>query len=288
MSNLTTSACAFILYLSWIELLSAEQKPTIHWARYQLEPFFINQSEGHNNGIADQLFLFLQQRLPQFEHRNYFSNVSRILRDFSEDKIICTSLTKMKGREQLMRYSDPAVILPSHRLLYLKAQKPLLEPLLNQRLQESISIQSLFTNPAEFHLGLLVNRSYGQVVNQLIKDNPQKVRTFPVNSPFTLIYQLMLKKRIQFTIEYPIVAYYHLKKLGIQQQVASLSIQENNQQLYAYITCSNNAKSAAVLNAINQLIAEHKSSQIYFNFVAQWLPKDALSNYRRVYREFAR
>ncbi|MGB1238731.1 MAG: TIGR02285 family protein [Pseudomonadales bacterium] len=281
--QLTFSLCVLT---SCSSLCNAEQQEIIHWARYEMPPFYIHTQSLRNQGIADQLFSLLQRNLPQYEHRTYTASVPRIFRSFAEDKILCTGFTKMKGREQLMHYSEPALLLSSHHLIYLKKNRDTLMTQFPLLAGQHVSLNALIEQMRSGQLAVKPSRSYGAPLNPHLKEHAAKLSEFQVSDSLPEVVKKMQKRRFDFILEYPIAITYQLQQAGITEELESIALNENSELLYAYVTCSRNPRSAKAIGAINRVISQYRATPHYRSLVERWLPADKIEQYRKNYQHF--
>jgi len=282
----TRNAFAFAILIFLSSNIPA-QTPTIHWAKYGIPPFFIDLGIDKNNGIIDRLFQVLQERLPQYQHVNYQSNIIRIARDLQQTKLICSGLLKTAQRAKIMHYSSAAIIVPRHSLQFLVINEAHLTTKLAGALPDQLSIKALLSAYPDSKIGIIEKRSYGKRLNQLIQQYPNSFVLLDSGFGTKELFTLMRRKRVDFIIEYPIASYYtqrahrdfHFKNITILETL-------NDQNVYGHIVCSKNKLGEAVITSINHIINTQKNNLAYQNIVKKWLPKDLYPLFNQQYKQF--
>ncbi len=194
-------------------------------------------------------------------------------------------MNKTADREKSVIYSRAAVMYPSHTLIHLKSRKQQLERSNKISLDTGVRLETLLENQSLDTLGVTLNRSYNPGINQLLEENPSKVRTFELSTSMSSIFKQLNFQRISFSIEYPMVTFYFLEKLGLQGKINSVPLGDSTTGFVAYIACSRNAGGERVIEAINAVLQRFVGSAEHRAIVERWLPPEMIVPYRKLYRE---
>ncbi|NQZ31726.1 MAG: hypothetical protein HRU06_10645 [Oceanospirillaceae bacterium] len=255
-------------------------KPDIKWAKYQLPPVFINQGEFRNKGMGDAIFSFLQTRLSNYSHTDYLSVGVRIMRDFKLKPLVCSAMTSKKGREDFMIFSHPVTVLPSHNL-HFSAKNPKLQFILEEsRINGVISFERLLASSANLIIGLNIHRSFGDKLNDILKLYIQQVQNLDETTSTADLLYMIDSQRIDLTIELPFISYFVSRSANITVPIAIEPLAEASKFVKAYIACSNNAAGNLVINKINQIIIEERSSREYQQLFENWIPPQSRPSFR--------
>jgi uncharacterized protein (TIGR02285 family) len=272
--------------LVFVPAVHASTNQTISWAHYHFPPVYIESGEHRGQGIADKIIELLQKEMPSYQHQSYSSSFTRIMRSFGGKGVVCTGMNKTAAREQKVIFSQAAVMYPSHTLSYLKSRKQELESNNNVSLVAGLSLASLLNSESLDRFGVTLNRSYNPRINKLIEGHQEKVHTFEMSTSMSSIFKQLNFQRISFTIEYPIVTFYWQQKLGLQEEISSVPLQDSSAGFVAYIACSRNEAGATAIKEINEILKKHRPSPSHRGIVERWLPPEMIVPYRALYSEY--
>ncbi len=278
-----------ICLLSLLALLSSQsviaQQP-IEWAKYQLPPVFISKGQFVKQGTADVVYRYLQERLPSYDHSEYLSAGVRIFRDFTLDKVVCSAFTNKKGRDDIMIFSNPISILPTHNLHFIKDNPKVAMVYQQSLVNGKLSLAKLLENANGLKIGINKHRSFGDKVNQLLKQYDSSIIDFNETQGTLAIFEMMEKKRIDLTIEFPFVSHFSLSSAGLDLPLTIEPMLEVPSFVNAYIACSKNKQGQLVINDINAVLNENISFPAYRDIFEKWIPQAAMQAYREGYQEF--
>jgi uncharacterized protein (TIGR02285 family) len=279
----------FIQFLLVSTLLSSQithSQQVIEWAKYQFPPVFISKGDFVNQGMGDLVFQYLQKHLTSYSHIEYRSSGVRILRDFSLDKLICSTFTSKKGREDNMIFSNPITILPTQNLHYLTDNSKIIDAIDQMTVDGQVSFTHLLKNVENIKIGLNKHRSFGKKVNSLLKQYDTKIIGIDETSGLLGIFKVLKNKRIDITIEYPFVSLFVMRSAGVSLPLNIQPMAEVPEFVKAYIACSKNKQGQVAIDAINSVISDHKARSEYRNIFEEWMPQASLSAYRVGYQRF--
>jgi len=258
--------------------------PSIKWAKYQLPPVFIDKGIFKNKGMGDQVYHFLQSHLKHYSHSEYQSVGIRIMRDFKLKALVCSAMTSKKGRKELMIFSKPVSVLPSHNLHY-SNNNPKLKPILNSaRVDGIISLEKLLSKSSTLTIGLNIHRSFGDSINDILSLYSQQVDNLDETTTTAELMQMLQTQKIDLTIELPFISYYVNRSQKIAADISIEPMAESPTFLKAYIACSNNSAGKAAIAAINLIIEQHRSTKAYQDMFTNWIPPLALPSYKEGYQ----
>ncbi len=278
------SLCACVVLLP--AHLQAKEAGVIQWSRYPFPPVYIETGEQRGEGIAGQTLKLLQRELTQYKHIDHSASFPRIMRSFTNTGVVCTGMNKTSDREQQVIFSQAVVMYPAHTLSYLTSRKRELEQSSGISLETSFPLQQLLEGDEQYSVGVTLNRSYNPQIDKLLNQHPEKIRSFEVSTPMASIYKQLRFRRLDFTIEYPIVTAYWLQKLGLENQFSSVPIKESGRGFVAYIACSRNPEGAKVIAAINKVLERVVGTVEHRAIVERWLPKQIKMPYRKLYSDY--
>ena len=274
------------LYLLAIMLsASLSAKDKIHWAKYDIKPFFLTEGKNNNTGMGDELLTLIQQNLTQYEHQNYTTVMARILRDLQKTTTLtCSGMLQRNLPFDKVLSSLPVLQVPHHSLQFHKSRLAEIEQLTDQPFNKPMSLETLITTKPDIKISITKHRSYGKVLNHLIKQYPANFISYPAQLNIVDHIKLTEKRRVTFTLEYPFVSVYAFQS-DIKQQYNSIKLLESKEHLLGYILCTNTQVGRQVIADINQLIKANWLTPSYRRIVERWLPQSSIASYRLQYQK---
>ncbi len=94
--------------------------------------------------------------------------------------------------------------------------------------------------------------------------------------------------RIDALIGLPEEAIYQAKKLGIQDEIMTLTMEENQigyDSWLSYVGCSKTEWGKKVIQEIDQVLLKNRPGKRYREAYERWLDKSSLAHYRELYDE---
>jgi len=280
----TLNRYALFIILFIFPTVSAIAKPHIEWAKYQLPPVFISQGEYEDQGMADEVFNFMQARLTAYSHSNYLSPGVRVMRDFKRKALICTALTNKKGREAFMLFSKPITVLPSHNLHYLANNPKLTTVLGKARVKGTISLEQLLAGSNSLIVGINTHRSFGDRLNDIVAHYKQQVEHLDETTSTAELITMLQTRRIDLTIELPFISYFVIRTTNNTAPIHIEPLLESAPFVKAYIACSNNNAGREVISGLNKIIDQHRDTKAYQKIYEDWIPQKSLSSFRAEFK----
>jgi uncharacterized protein (TIGR02285 family) len=139
-------------------------------------------------------------------------------------------------------------------------------------------------------IGREKNRSYGKTVDAVLdryadRDNIFLFEGAALSENF---FQMLKLGRLDALISLPEEAIYQAEVLGIEDDITTLTIEENQQGYEAWLSsvgCSRTPWGRKIIDKINQVLLEQRPTERYRTAYERWLDKGSLENYRRLYDE---
>jgi len=129
-------------------------------------------------------------------------------------------------------------------------------------------------------------RAYGETIDNLLVRYESDANIDRIEMEVTNILELLLLKRIDFTIDYSEVFHYTSKSYARGNNIISLPIIEETSIKKVYLACPKTEWGKQVINRINQILAEIKTEEEWIKIVAEsWLDEKARINSREAYNQ---
>ncbi|WP_222937661.1 TIGR02285 family protein [Spartinivicinus ruber] len=239
-------------YLSCTTLNAREK---IHWQIIHWPPWMILEGKNKGQGFANRVLDIAEKELSEYEHIPVNMNWARFWLAVQKGQSYCNALSiKNPEREKIAYFSEPISIVLNNEIITNHSTAQLLgTPTMK-------SIHSLLADD-RFHGGIEMKRSYGIIIDELIKGNNKNVSTY-ATSASSLLYMLS-HGRIDYIIEYPIVVNYFTQNNKQASSLTKIRIEEVPEVFYGYIACTKNNWGAKVISRLSQLLKKVKPTKHY-------------------------
>ena len=279
----------FILLLI---ITSIFAKDTITWMKWDLPPNFILKGPQKGTGWANERLKMLQEKLPNYNHKSTVMNLNRALQTFKDKDdsktIYCTNDLISHPTLDIDDYMSMATF--SFKAYFLVTSKE--KAHLFGKEGDTIILKDIIKNK-NLRLVVAKNRPYlgaSKVMKEYIKENPnQKHIQFLSNlnigkSTFSLVF----KDRADYTFTYLDKSSFYGKELGVLDQLVLFQMKENEGVFYGFVSCVKTKKGKVVIEKVNNVIRELKTTDEWMNAFTKWLPNkrlqdDYIKNYKEVF-----
>lgn len=261
-------------------------KDSITWMEVSMPPYFIHDGPDKNQGYGDTISAILQENLPEYEHFEMVTNVTRHFHKFQQGEKVCSvGLYRTPEREAFMHFSIPNFLtLPAVLIVSKETAATLGSP-------SSIRLDDILRDK-QFIVGLSKDRSYGARIDAILKQYSDSDRknliTYAGQELSANYFKMLLLKRIDGLIALPDEAMYHAEKMGLRDRLTTLIIEENQEGFEGWLCsvgCSKNEWGRTVIDKIDTILREQRPTERYRGAYERWLDANSLERYRVVYRD---
>ncbi len=171
---------------------------------------------------------------------------------------LCSVFAFKSGkREEIVYYSEPHTLVLPNAIIIKKTD---IEKLGNPK---SYSIAQIM-HDKRFVGVIEKTRSYTGTLDTILKENESGSNLSRVAEGSESLIKMVATGRINYTIEYPIVAaYYAQKQSNNPSSVSSIPITEMAPYSYVYLACTKNAWGKKVVEEWNDVLHQIKPTQEY-------------------------
>lgn len=256
---------------------------SITWLEVSMPPYLIQDGPNKNEGYGNTVSAILRENLPDYDHQIVVTNVIRHFDRFKKGEKVCSvGLYRTPEREAFMHFSIPSLLTMPAVLITTKEKLALFG---NNR---SIKLGDVLANP-RFILGLSKDRSYGNTIDAILKTYQDRTNLvlYSGQELAANYFKMLMMDRVDGLIGLPDEAMYHAEQLGLRDQLATLIIEENQQDFagwFCAVGCTKNEWGKAVIERINAVLLEQRSSARYRAAYERWLDPAHLEQYRSVYQ----
>lgn len=246
---------------------------TIYWQTYHRPPGIIKTGHDQGSGFVEKALRLITQNMPEYRHKYPIASLTRALTDMKLDKNVChPALYKTTERSKYTVFSNASVINPGNRIIALKGT---LDHLADGNY---IDLEKLLDQQTH-SFSLIKERSYGQEVDDKIREHLSDKQSQLLDSTdLATIFQMVQKKRVDFTIAFPFELNYFIEKNKINSDVfASYYIKNIPQFTLGYVACPNNAWGKEVIQKVNLVLSKTKLENKYKRAVTSWWGSEQFS-----------
>lgn len=244
-----------VIFFSCFTEVSAKDKIT--WMVLDWPPWMMLEGEDKGEGRFNYILNEVHENLPQYEHSTVKMNWARFWHEVKNKKNICYVFGLKSGkRADLVYYSEPhTLVLPNAIIM----KKETVEKLGNP---DTYSIVKLLQDK-RFKGYAEKNRSFTATIDNVLKQHEPGSNLERVSeSPESLI-KMVKAGRIDYTIEYPIVASYYDRKQDNPGDIAGIPIAEMEPFAYVHMCCTKNEWGKKVIESWNEVLHRIKPTPEY-------------------------
>jgi len=244
-----------IMFFSCFSEVSAKDKVT--WMVLDWPPWMMLEGEDNGNGRFNYILKEAQDNLPQYDHENVKMNWARFWHEVKNNNNVCYPFGLKSGkREDLVYFSEPhTFVLPNAIIMNRETFEILGNP-------TSYSILKLLQDK-RFKGYAEKTRSFTAKIDNLLKEHEPGSNLQRVSERAESLIKMVGAGRIDFTIEYPIVASYYDRKNAKPGGIVSVPIAEMEPFSYVYMCCTKNAWGKDVIERWNEVLHRIKPTQKY-------------------------
>jgi len=270
----------FLLFCSRLSLAT----DSITWMEVNMPPYMIQSGPYQGQGYGDQVQRLIQAQLPEYTHHRLQTNVVRHFDMFRKgDKVCSIGLYRTPEREEFLSFSIPSLLTMPPALIVRR------DKLQQFGLANNCSLAKLLHNE-KFRLGLSKDRSYGKQLDSELRKHPDRANIirFSGQELGENYYKMLMLDRLDGLLGLPDEAVYRAEQMGIRDQIATVLLQENQQnyeQWYCAIACPKNQWGHAVIHKINNVLLHIRPDTPYRQAYERWLDQNNQQHYRKVYDE---
>lgn len=247
---------AFTLTFSVNRAAYAEDKIT--WMITDWPPWMILDGEDAGKGRFNYILDAAKENLPNYEHVTERMNFERFWYEVNQKNNICYLFgLKTGNRGDIVYYSEPhTILLPNAIIMRATDLKKLGNP-------EQYSIIELLEDK-RFKGLTQKSRSFTTSVDSLLQTHETGSNLNRVSESAESLIKMVSTGRIDYTLEYPIVASYYGQQLtdGFDPLV-SIPISEMEPLSYAYMNCTKNEWGKQVIDEWNSALLRIKPTEEY-------------------------
>lgn len=261
--------------------VTAAGKDTVTWLEAVAPPFFIHEGALAGQGYEDVITNIITKNLPEYSHEHVIANISRHYKEFQDGRKACNvGLYKTPEREEFLHYSLPSFFtLPAVIIINKEKFKKFGS-------EKVVKLEDVLKG--NLIIGRSRNRSYGQQVDGVLDGygTDKNIFLYEGNELSLNFFEMLKLDRLDGLIGLPEEAMYQAERLGIRDQIMTLTIAENQTSYegwLSYVVCPKNEWGAQVIAKIDEVLIKQRPTDAYREAYERWLDESSLAGYRKLY-----
>lgn len=243
---------------------------TIQWAINDAPPFHVIEGPYQGLGICDVLIDAIHRALPEVRKSVWVMPQPRISAALDDRISLCFPCMIFKGaHDQKAYFSLPSHIYLPHQLITTQAKA--------QEIKNFYSAPLFFEKllaDQRFRFGYPAGRRYGSL-QPLLEKYPAALAR-PGSGGAIAIMQMIKANRLDYTLDYPVVANY-FQHTG-QGELAQIMLQENEgQHVAGAVGCARTDWGLSVLTEINKVMPVVRQDPAFIRVLELWAGADPAS-----------
>lgn len=245
----------------------------ISWGWADSAPFMIPDGPDRDQGIYDRIRALVKRRLPQYEHEEVPAPIPRILKEIRAESHWCwLAAKKTPEREGFAYFSLPAVLVMPPKIIIRKDHRKAFEDI------GGLSLKALLERHPE-RASFMRERSYSPGVDALLQQNPPG----HLHSTRHVAIQLILAERIDYLLEYPVMAFYLSKRAGQEGALMALPFKEMSSHSLDRVMCPRTEWGRQVIAAVDAVLLTERPTPAYRRMLESWHDDESVQRIRQLY-----
>lgn len=207
------SVCVLFIILCSITTHPALAKETLEWRVTHWPPFYILEGPNKGQGIYDEIITLLIENLPEYEHKRVVASTRRVVEEWKRGNKICHA--SMVPSEQAS-YSVINAIIPSLRILVHKDKTHLFKG-------DTLSLRPLLADTRL--VGGITPGQYTPRINRVVNEF-HDAEHLVKSTRYDCLLRMLFENRIDYVIEYPVVADFVAEEVCATNKTVSYKITE--------------------------------------------------------------
>lgn len=254
---------------------------TIVWPYICYKPIYICEENRLTGGSGFYVYSHLQERLTGYRHVLLQMPIKRVIESAKKGRHqIFYGLYKTPEREASMHFSIPCRISTPTFIVVRKADLATLGK------SRRVSLRSLLNNDRLTFLHLQ-SISFGKPIDDLISANKNRanvITEYDTTDICIKSFKLLMNHRIDYFLSLD-GSHHDSLDLGIEDQIAYLTIAEQDQWDVGYITAPKNEWGRRIIQRINAILREIIPTEAFMQLFVPLVSRDNLPALRRAFEQ---
>ncbi|MFJ9991258.1 TIGR02285 family protein [Pseudomonas putida] len=272
MLRLLLSSALLLLSLQY-----AQARERLTWLVRDLPPFTIFEGAEKGQGVVDRMLSLLIEQMPEYEHSIVRVNRARGLQMLQDRTFSCDpTLLWTPARAQFVHFSQPSLPILSSGVVMRKGDQALLG---DSPDGAPVNLKQLLETP-RLKLGVVAERSYGVVVDEILRQLPDAVLSRHYGNDATAnLLQMQQLGRLQLVLGYwPEMRYLIQQQGGSPDDYTFHPIEGVSRYQFLHVGCADTPLGREAITHIDKLLPQLRPQTLPALY-AKWLDADLREEY---------
>ena len=272
---------ALLVSLSWGSMAQADQtaqQGEMTWLYPDFPPYNIASGPEAGKGSADFVMKLMVRNIPGYQYHELVAPPPRVFAEMRKGANVCTpDLIKTPERETFITFSAVPALPPAIVTLTLRKSD-----WTRFGRRDSLSLEQVLEIPG-VRVGSAHGRSYGTVVDGLLKKHADKVESRSGDKLYSGLLNMLLHRRIDAVLGMASEASFMTRLARVQDKVVIVPIKEVTPRLMGYVGCSNTVWGRAYIRHVDRVLKRERLTQDYRHNMERWMSRESLSRVEWLY-----
>lgn len=264
---------------------ASAQDGRLLWLINDFPPFTEVGQQIPGQGIADALLLYLQPRLPQYQHDIEIASFARTLALMERGEPVCHPTTlKIPGREHTMVFSRPALFLTSQQVLIRADRKERVAPYIDSA--GRIDVHRLLSD-TQLVTAVSERRGYSPAISRALKALGPQPHVLKAGVKFNAPFQQLAAGWIDYLFAYSVELGLYRRQHSEASSVAILKLDVAGDPPYmlGHISCTRSAWGERVIQDIDEQLLLAGPKPPWIQKTIEYTAHEDLERYERDFIE---
>lgn len=269
--------CCLLLVVS----VANAQGERLRWLINDFPPFTEVGAQLPGRGIADDALRYLAAHLPQYRHEYEVASFARAYALMARGEPVCHATTlKLPGREKLMFFSRPLLLLPSIRVLVRADRLERIAPYVDR--ERGVDVARLLAD-SSLVTAISERRGYSPRINAALEEQGPQRHVLQAGVKFDTPIQQLMAGWIDYLFTYPAeLAWYRQQHPQVSQAaLQGLPIAGDPPYTLAYIACAHNAWGERVIHDIDEQLRLAGPRPPWVDSTLHYIDREEVASYER-------
>ncbi|MNK07839.1 hypothetical protein D3C87_257590 [compost metagenome] len=257
-------------------------KDMVTWADPHQPPFFYIRNQDAKSSL-DGMQSGVTSYLSNYQHTVVEMSFASVEKNMREGRNLCSvSMLKTDLREKIS-YMSAFFPIPPHHIIIRKADRKIFL----KKGEDRVFIARLM-DQTKLTGGYTPGRSYGKNIDELLVKHKRSlaVKFYPATEIGNDLMQLLVDKKIDYTIEYKTPADVEIRRRKLSDKLDILPVVESRDLLPVYVACTRNEWGHEVILALDKAIQKYVVKEAYKDNLQGIISKESYQDFESEIKEF--
>lgn len=246
----------------------------ITWGWFNAAPYMIADGAERQHGIFDEVRQLLRDELPHYTHKEVQAPFPRIVEEIRNGKPWCfVGGVRTPERDGYAYFSAPVAIFLPFKVIVHQSRLAQLGAV-----DGSVSLQALL-GTRTLRTSVLKGRTFTPAIDALLARRPPS----QYHSEFNEALRMLLANRLDYLIDFPLIASYTARQMGREGELVALAIRESTDYTFNRVMCARTEWGRKVIADVDAVLRTERATARYRQVVEKWSDPDGVIQIRKVY-----